>query len=96
MPGLCRAGVEDVWRGHVPRDQGYELVQVLARACRAGGVEIVPNTRVQRLVEEDGRVVGVVADDVGDRAGAVVFAHGPDLLARHYPPQGGPGTRCSW
>ncbi|TVT30215.1 FAD-dependent oxidoreductase, partial [Amycolatopsis rhizosphaerae] len=89
-PGLCRAGVEDVWRGHVPKDQGYGLVQVLAKAARGLGVEIVLGTRVQRLIEEGGRVAGVVADDVEVRAGAVVvasggFARNPDLLARHYP-----------
>ncbi|RBM12535.1 FAD-binding dehydrogenase [Prauserella sp. PE36] len=90
MPGLCQAGVEDVWRGHVPKDQGYGLVQVLAKAARDRGVEVVLNTRVQRLLTEDGRVCGVVADDLGVRAGAVVvasggFAHDRELLARYYP-----------
>ncbi|MFD4249210.1 FAD-dependent oxidoreductase [Amycolatopsis thermoflava] len=89
-PGLCQAGVEDVWRGHVPKDQGYGVVQVLAKAARARGVEIVLNTRVERLVEDDGRVCGVVADGIEVRAGAVVvasggFAQDPDLLARYYP-----------
>lgn len=90
MPGLCQAGVEDVWRGHVPRDQGLGIVRALVRACRAHGVEIVPNTRVERLIEEDGRVTGVVADGLDVRAGAVVvatggFAHDPELLERYYP-----------
>ncbi|GAA4533960.1 FAD-dependent oxidoreductase [Amycolatopsis samaneae] len=89
-PGLCQAGVEDVWRGHVPKDQGYGIVQVLVRAARKLGVEIVPNTRVERLVSANGRAVGVVADDVEVRAGAVVvasggFARDPGLLARYYP-----------
>ncbi|GHF41876.1 fumarate reductase flavoprotein subunit [Amycolatopsis bartoniae] len=89
-PGLCQAGVEDVWRGHVPKDQGYGVVQVLVRAARARGVEIVLNTRVERLLSGDGRVTGVVADGVEVRAGAVVvasggFARDPELLARHYP-----------
>ncbi|WP_084464150.1 FAD-dependent oxidoreductase [Microtetraspora fusca] len=89
-PGLSQAGVEDVWRGHVPKDQGLGLVQVLAAACRTGGVEIVLGTRVQRLLERDGRVTGVVADDVEVKAGAVVvasggFAHDPELVARYYP-----------
>lgn len=90
MPGICRAGVEDVWRGHVPKDQGYGLVQVLATAAKRCGVEVVLNTRVQRLLTGDGRVCGVVADDIEVRGGAVVvasggFAHDPDLLARYYP-----------
>ncbi|MEW2353258.1 FAD-dependent oxidoreductase [Spirillospora sp. NPDC029432] len=95
-PGLTRAGVEDVWRGHVPRDQGLGLVNVLARACRDRGVEIVLNTRVQRLLQEDGRVAGVVADDLEVRAGAVIvasggFAQDPDLLERYYPAAGRAG-----
>ncbi|MEU0473666.1 FAD-dependent oxidoreductase [Streptomyces olivaceus] len=89
-PGLCRAGVEDVWRGHVPRDQGYGLVRVLDRARRERGVEAVLNTRVERLLFEEGRVAGVVADGIEVRAGAVVvasggFAQDPGLLDRYYP-----------
>ncbi|MGV9389850.1 FAD-dependent oxidoreductase [Streptomyces olivaceus] len=89
-PGLCRAGVEDVWRGHVPRDQGYGLVQVLDRARRERGVEAVLNTRVERLLFEEGRVAGVVADGIEVRARAVVvasggFAQDPGLLDRYYP-----------
>ncbi|WP_031086057.1 FAD-dependent oxidoreductase [Streptomyces sp. NRRL WC-3549] len=89
-PGLCRAGVEDVWRGHVPRDQGYGLVQVLDRARRERGVQAVLDTRVERLLFEDGRVTGVVADGIEVRAGAVVvasggFAQDPGLLDRYYP-----------
>ncbi|MEU1293657.1 FAD-dependent oxidoreductase [Streptomyces sp. NPDC005840] len=89
-PGLSRAGVEDVWRGHVPRDQGYGLVQVLDRARRSHKIEAVLGTRVERLLHEEGRVTGVVADGVEVRARAVVvasggFAHHPGLLGRHYP-----------
>ncbi|OZM76932.1 FAD-binding dehydrogenase [Pseudonocardia sp. MH-G8] len=90
MPGLCQAGVEDVWRGHVPKDQGYGLVQVLDRARRGHGVDAVLHTRVQELLHDDGRVVGVIADDVEVRAGAVVVATGGlaqdrELVERHYP-----------
>ncbi|GLY65041.1 FAD-dependent oxidoreductase [Amycolatopsis taiwanensis] len=90
MPGLCQAGVEDVWRGHVPKDQGYGVVQVLAKAARSRGVEVVLNTRVERLITKDGRVAGVVADGIEVPAGAVVvasggFARDEDLLARYYP-----------
>ncbi|RDI19464.1 fumarate reductase flavoprotein subunit [Rhodococcus sp. AG1013] len=90
MPGLCQAGVEDVWRGHVPKDQGYGLVQVLDKARREHGIEAILNTRVQSLIVEDDRVVGVVADDIEVRAGAVViatggFAQNPELVGRFYP-----------
>lgn len=89
-PGLCRAGVEDIWRGHVPRDQGYGLVQILDRARRERGVEAVLNTRVEKLLFEDGRVSGIVADGIELRAGAVVvasggFAQNPGLLDQYYP-----------
>ncbi|WP_447643894.1 FAD-dependent oxidoreductase [Nocardioides zeae] len=80
QPGLCRAGVEDVWRGHVPKDQGYGLVQVLDRARRAHGIDAVLHTRVERLLvdttTERPRVTGVVADGVELTAGAVVVATG--------------------
>ncbi|MFZ2175758.1 MAG: FAD-dependent oxidoreductase [Rhodococcus sp. (in: high G+C Gram-positive bacteria)] len=90
QPGLCQAGVEDIWRGHVPKDQGYGLVQVLDKARRAHGIEAILNTRVQKLIQEDGRVVGVVADDIEVRAGAVVvasggFAQDSELVDRYYP-----------
>ena len=90
MPGLAQAGVEDVWRGHVPKDQGYGLVQVLDKARRERGVEVVVNTRVQSLIVEGGRVAGVVADDIEVRASSVViatggFAQNKDLVDRLYP-----------
>ncbi|GAA1913066.1 FAD-dependent oxidoreductase [Nocardioides hwasunensis] len=89
-PGLCRAGVEDVWRAHVPKDQGYGLVQVLDRARRAAGVEVALHTRVERLLVEDGRVSGVVADGVELHAGGVVVASGglaqDDALVKRFFP----------
>lgn len=90
MPGLTRAGVEDVWRGHVPVGEGYGLVQALDRARKERGVEIVLNARVERLHVEQGRVAGVVVDDVTVRADAVVVASGgltrsPELVAQYYP-----------
>ncbi|WP_280418186.1 FAD-dependent oxidoreductase [Nocardia carnea] len=90
QPGLTRAGVEDVWRGHVPKDQGYGLVQVLAGAARAHGIEVVLGTRVEKLLVEQGRVAGVVADGIDMRAGAVVvasggFAQDPAFVDRYFP-----------
>lgn len=90
QPGLCQAGVEDVWRGHVPKDQGYGVVRALDAARRTHRVETVLATRVQRLLTGGGRVTGVVADDVAVSADAVVvasggFARDPELVARYYP-----------
>ncbi|MFI1462101.1 FAD-dependent oxidoreductase [Nocardia carnea] len=90
QPGLTRAGVEDVWRGHVPKDQGYGLVQVLAGAARAHSVEVVLGTRVEKLLVQQGRVAGVVADGIDMQAKAVVvasggFARDPEFLDRYFP-----------
>ncbi|MBB5916196.1 fumarate reductase flavoprotein subunit [Nocardia transvalensis] len=90
QPGLARAGVEDVWRAHVPKDQGYGLVQVLARAGRAHGIEVVLGTRVESLLVEDGRVAGVVADGIEVHGASVVvttggFAQDPGLVDRYFP-----------
>jgi flavocytochrome c len=90
MPGLCRAGVEDRWRGHVPKDQGYGIVQVLERAARAAGVDIVLNTRVESLLTTDDEVVGVRVDGEAVLCPAVViasggFARNHDLVQQHYP-----------
>lgn len=98
-PGLCRAGVEDVWRGHVPKDQGYGLVLTLDRARRGHKIDVVFNTRVQQLLIDpadasiDGsgsRVRGVIADDVEVTAPAVVVASGglaqnPALVEKYFP-----------
>lgn len=89
-PGLTRAGVEDVWRAHVPKDQGYGLIQMLDKARKAHGVEAVLHTRVERLLISDGRATGVVADGVELTAGAVVVASGglaqnPELVQRWFP-----------
>ncbi|MGJ0183079.1 FAD-dependent oxidoreductase [Corynebacterium glyciniphilum] len=90
MPGLCQAGVEDLWRGHVPKGQGYGLVQVLERAARSAGVDIVLNTRVQSLLSDPHGVRGVVIDDEEIHCSAVVIASGGFardrcLLEKYYP-----------
>ncbi|PCC45514.1 FAD-dependent oxidoreductase [Brevibacterium aurantiacum] len=89
-PGLTQAGVEDVWRGHVPRDQGYGLVQVLDRSRRSQGIDLILNTRVEDLLIESGQVVGVKADNVDVHANSVIiasggFSHNRSLLERFYP-----------
>lgn len=89
-PGLTRAGVEDIWRAHVPKDQGYGLVQVLDKARKGAGIDAVLHTRVERLLTEDGRVSGVVADGIDLSASAVVvasggFAQDPELVQRWFP-----------
>lgn len=90
QPGLCRAGVEDVWRGHAPRDQGQGVVDVLDRARRRLGVDVALGARVRELVVEDGAVVGVQVDGEQVRAARTVvttggLAHDRAMVARWYP-----------
>ncbi|WP_432990065.1 FAD-dependent oxidoreductase [Dactylosporangium sp. CA-233914] len=89
-PGLVRAGVEDIWRGHVPEDQGYALVQVLERRARELGVDIILHAPVENLRTQEGAVVGVTVDGEPVDADGVVIASGGfaanrDLVRRHYP-----------
>src|SRR5690606_2098524 len=90
VPGVCQAGVEDVWRGHVPVGQGFRLVEVLDRARRDHRCDLVLHTRIEKLLDAQGRVTGVVADGVEVRANAVVVATGglardSDLVSRYFP-----------
>ncbi|MFF4827210.1 FAD-dependent oxidoreductase [Streptomyces sp. NPDC001312] len=89
-PGLTRAGVEDVWRGHVPKDQGYGLVQVLDKARARLDVDLALGSRVEDLVVRDGAVCGVVLEAEEATAAAVVIASGglaadADLVRRFLP-----------
>ena len=51
MSGLARAGVEDIWRGHVPEGEGSGLVAVLDAARKERGAEVVfgPITSSRKL-----------------------------------------------
>lgn len=90
-PGkLYASGVESVSRGHMPATAGAGIASALEVRARALGVDIVCKTRVQRLLTENGAVVG--ADLGGDQisAGAVVvatggFGHNRLLLNKYYP-----------
>jgi fumarate reductase flavoprotein subunit len=91
MPGLTRAGVEDVWRGHVPKDQGYGLVQALDAERRRLGVDLALQSRVEDvLLDQDGRVRGVQVEGEEVTAPVVVVASGglasnPELVEELYP-----------
>jgi succinate dehydrogenase/fumarate reductase flavoprotein subunit len=77
--GVMIGGEERVPRSHVPRQAGQSIVDVLARECRARGVEFALGRRVDRLlVDEDTRqhVIGIAVRDDELRAGAVVVASG--------------------
>jgi fumarate reductase flavoprotein subunit len=89
-PDLVFGGDERVPRVHCPIGRGQAVVDVLARRCREQGVDFALGQRVDRLLVEDGAVVGVgVGEDVL-RAGAVIIAAGgfgnnPDKLAEFFP-----------
>jgi succinate dehydrogenase/fumarate reductase flavoprotein subunit len=87
-------------RGHtVVQDgnpSGEKLMQVLIQSVADAGAEIQPNTDVRTLVVDDaGRVVGVVAEVGGDtqfvraRRGVVLttggFVRNEEMVARHAP-----------
>lgn len=85
---LYCSGVERVPRGHSPEGFGAAIVAALQGAVRERGIDIALKTRVDRLLFEDGRVVGVGAGDQEVRAGAVIIATGglgqnPALLRKY-------------
>lgn len=89
-PGLYASGVEWPPRGHVPEGGGAAWVEALSNHCGALGVEIVVNTRVHRLLIEDGAIVGIEAGGQEVRANAVALtcggiAHDLELLRRWFP-----------
>jgi 3-oxo-5alpha-steroid 4-dehydrogenase len=107
--GLVYSGGEDAYpfneiarpapRGHLAktkRSTGWLLMQILAAAAVDAGATVSTDTRVDRLVVDDGRVVGVQAQRFGEtmtlRAtrGVVLTAGGfifnDDMLRQHCPP----------
>jgi succinate dehydrogenase/fumarate reductase flavoprotein subunit len=107
--GLVYSGGEDAYpfneiarpapRGHLAktkRSTGWLLMQHLAAAAIGGGATVSADTRVDRLVVDEGRVVGVQAQRFGEtlslraRRGVVLAAGGfvfnDDMLRKHCPP----------
>jgi len=107
--GLVYSGGEDAYpfnqiarpapRGHLAktkRSTGWLLMQQLAAAAVGAGAAVSTDTRVDRLVCEEGRVVGVQAQRFGEtvtlraRRGVVLTAGGfifnDDMLRQHCPP----------
>lgn len=99
-PGLYASGVEDPPRGHYPNGSGQAYIDALSQRAGVLGVEIAMKTRVQKLVVENGAVVGVEADGVGLRSHKVAVTCGGigqdmELVRKWFPdvwasvPQGG-------
>ncbi|KQM20761.1 FAD-dependent oxidoreductase [Novosphingobium sp. Leaf2] len=101
---LTQGDVSDTARSHWPVGGGAGLVEILEGHAQSAGVEIATHTRVQKLVVENGAVVGIEVEGEVIRAKAVVVATGgfganENLLDRHYPSSyvegrwyGGPAT----
>jgi 3-oxo-5alpha-steroid 4-dehydrogenase len=106
--GLVWSGGEDAWpfneiatpapRGHLTntrRSTGWLLMRHLADAAVEAGAAVSYDTRVERLVVDDGTVVGAVATRYGERVvvkarrGVVLTAGGfiwnDEMLKRHAP-----------
>mgnify|MGYP003575923467 CR=1 FL=1 len=73
---LYRAGGERGARGHSTEGFGPQLMETVHGYASARGVEFIANTRVERLLVEDGAVCGVHAQGTDLRATAVVIACG--------------------
>ncbi len=106
--GLVWSGGEDAWpfneiampapRGHLAKTKnstGWLLMKTLAEQALRAGARVSYDTRVERLIVSDGRVVGVVATRYGEqiaikaRRGVVLTAGGfiwnDDMVRRHAP-----------
>ena len=87
---LIFGGEERQPRSHSVDGSGQGLVDALHRAAVAAGADIALGQRVDRLLVENGRVVGVAVGPDELRAGAVVLATGgfgasPEKLAELFP-----------
>lgn len=87
---LIFGGEERRPRSHAVDGGGAALITALHRAATRAGVEIGLGLRVDRLIVEDGVVVGVAVGDDELRAGSVVLATGgfgasPQKLAELFP-----------
>lgn len=55
---------EELASMHIPEGMGMRCQELLLKAVEEAGVDIFVNTRVQHLILEEGRVIGVEAKDV--------------------------------
>lgn len=87
---VVKSGVDTVPRGHCTVGAGDTVARALIQAVGAKGIETVLNTRVERLLIEDGAVVGVHAAGMDLRSRAVIittggFGNSPGMRAKYFP-----------
>jgi succinate dehydrogenase/fumarate reductase flavoprotein subunit len=93
---LIFGGEERRPRSHAVDGNGQALIDALHRAALQAGIDIALGLRVDRLLVEDGRVVGAAVGDDEVHAAAVVLATGgfgasPEKLATYFPSAYQPG-----
>jgi succinate dehydrogenase/fumarate reductase flavoprotein subunit/uncharacterized OB-fold protein len=83
-------GYESRPRCAVAIGEGQGLIDGLARAARRQDIDVALGQRVDRLLTEDGAIVGIASEDVEITAGSVILASGgfgsdPGKVREHYP-----------
>lgn len=73
---LYVSGVDSIPRGHRATGNGAAIGAALDAALHGRHIDVALKSRIQELLVEDGRVVGVRTPDGDIRAGAVVMATG--------------------
>jgi len=87
---VVKSGVDTVPRGHCTVGAGDTIGRLLINEVGAKGIETALNTRVERLIMEGDRVVGVHASGVDLYARAVIvttggFGNSPGMRAKYFP-----------
>ena len=89
-PGLYQEGVDYPPRGHYPVGSGQAYIDVLDQRRAVLGVELALGTRVQKLLMDGERVVGVEFGDQAVHSAAVAvtcggFGHDRELIRKYFP-----------
>ncbi|TYC55230.1 FAD-dependent oxidoreductase [Zoogloea oleivorans] len=87
---LVKSGVDSVARGHSSQGAGSGIADALINAAGAKGIDTAVGSRVEELLFEDGRVVGIRAAGAEIHAPTVIittggFGNNPEMLQRLYP-----------
>ena len=87
---LVHSDITETQRGHTSSTFGMGIADALINRAGALGVETALGTRVDGLIVEDGKVVGITADGTDLRAPSVIIASGgfgnsPEMLEKWYP-----------
>lgn len=90
---LVCSGVENTPRGHPSEGAGHGIADRLINQAGAMGIETALGVRVDRLLVEQGRVVGVHAQGMDLRAPVTIIATGgfgnnPEMVQRLFPSAG--------